>query len=117
MDDRKVSVASRAVKHDNTEYQQVLYVWRAGATRISLQMTIGDDGFPLTYLVNADRSNGREVDHPFTLFVSRSLEDRATTAFRGALPGRRYAVERSMPDNLIAHRSAWGQLETFPALS
>jgi len=90
------------------EYPQWTYLWSHPDTEGAqgIRMALGEDGFPAIYEVLHDSSGARLI------FVAVTLEEEAKDAFGSPLPGRRFAVERSVeqtPDVVVG-----GLLESGP---
>lgn len=98
-------------------HDQVVYFWRYPACsevrrngsgdrrNLSIEgrgvrITLGSDGFPLVWEALSTATDTR------ILFVSESLEAAAQREFGSPLPGRRYAVERSLEEtpNIVVAR-------------
>lgn len=89
-----------------SEYDQVVYVWwhrrrpdnRELGPHQGIRITLGTDGFPVAWEV---LGLGDGVKR---LFVSSTLEGAARDKFGGPLPGRSFAIERSVdnaPDAVV----------------
>lgn len=80
-------------------YPLVSYVWqypqaseRSGRRTQGLRLTLDDDGFPVLVEVLNDSSGLRVV------YVARRLEAAAARDYGEPLPGRRFAIERSLEE-------------------
>lgn len=102
-----VYVGSSVARLGGREYEQIVHVWfyppdaPDGAIRWQgMRMTLGLDGYPIVWEVLA---NDTDMN---VLFVSRSLERASGEAFGAVLPGRRFAVERSVDEqpNVVVAR-------------
>jgi hypothetical protein len=70
---------------------RVSYAWRcAQASLQGVRLTLNSAGHPVIWEVLADSSGARII------YVSQSVEAAAAAEFGQPLPGRRYAVERSL---------------------
>ncbi len=89
-----------SVELGGSEYDQVVYVWwhrrrpdnRQLGPHQGIRITVGADGFPVAWEV-LGFGNGVK-----RLFVSSTLEGAAEDKFGGPLPGRNFAIERSVAD-------------------
>ncbi len=103
-----VYVGTSIVTVHGIEYDQVLYIWwyapipqnhgDARAEPQGVRMTLDSDGFPLVWEVVSLESISSSEPGARALFVSSRLERAAADAFGPPLPGRRFAVERSVAD-------------------
>lgn len=93
---------------DGVPHEQKTYRWscphlapiegKESRTVRWIRMTLAPDGFPLVWEVGDDTSSAN------ILFVSQSMETSARGVFGNPLPGRRFAVERSIaetPDTVV----------------
>jgi hypothetical protein len=89
-----VRFSSGVTRLAGREHTTWTYAWypRGGAATQGLRMTLGSDGFPLIYEVLRDSAGARLI------FVDAALEERAARDHGAALPGRRFAVERSVEE-------------------
>jgi hypothetical protein len=83
-------------------HAQVSYTWQtpASAPRRGVRITLNPAGLPVVWeVLNAD-------SRAQVIFVSQNLEVTAIRAFGGALPGRHFAVERSVTEtpNVVVAR-------------
>jgi hypothetical protein len=79
-------------------YDQVLYVWfyhsiDAQVLGRGVRVVIGRDGFPMLWEALSP------VDATRVFFVSRGLEEHAARQFGAVLPGRTFAIERSIQES------------------
>lgn len=84
------------------EYSQYTYLWFYGVTanerpptlpRVQgVRVTLDRKGFPVIWEVLSDSSGNRLI------YVSTDLEKKARAQYGGPLPGRRYAIERSVQE-------------------
>jgi hypothetical protein len=103
-----VYYAPSTVGIGGSEYSQWSYLWSDPAypNTQGIRITVGADGFPAIYEILRDSSGARLI------FVAAAVEMRAGEAYGAAMPGRRFAVERSVeqaPDVVVG-----GVLESGP---
>jgi hypothetical protein len=112
-----VYVLMQDIAVHKTPHRQFTYVWcyplSAGPNESSahsvqgIRLTLDSEGQPAIWEILADPTGAR------ILFVAESVEVAAATAFGTALPGRRYAIERSLseaPETMVARVIADGPL-------
>ena len=109
-----VYVTTRLAQIHGIEHEQVEYCWAYPAEArgqghgevIShcVCMTLHLDGFPMVLRVRTWGDAHRKGFEPDVLFVSDALEREAAEEYGAPLPGRRYAIERSVsetPDSVV----------------
>lgn len=103
-----------AVQFAGTTRPQMTYLWSRGDEKRlerGVRLTLDSRGSPVIWEVLDDRPDPRVV------FVSRSLEERARTAFGPPVPGRRFAVEQPInvaPDVVVARVNEDGPVAMGP---